>query len=492
MPGLLRAHPDLVVLIAGMNPPTYYSHPNIRFLGPVVDLAGWIQAADVCLCPVPSGGGTRMKILEYFAAGKPTVSYSKGAEGIQAPANAHVIEDDPKRFVQAVVELLGSTEARDTMGQAARKFVAWYDWGPIQQALIDLYTSGAGQGQDYNAWIREQQGLGRTPMQPVALPDTRTRIERHLPPREPSKPRTLLLLINRGCNLTCSFCDLWDRPQNMPLNQVLQLLDQALKIGTKTLVITGGEPFMHPDLFTVVRAAKELGLSVNITTNGTLIEKKWDQLLDSGVDSLSVSLDGLAETHERLRGQPGCFKRSMKGIQKLRADSDIGLSIYFTANRENVHELVPVYELAQELGAGFDFWPVNDAPDLALSEPEHQAAWKQAVATLAAREQRIAERQHFDAESLNYHAGQVDTVRCLGLVDQYGVTFEGELLPCCVWGGEGLSVGNVFETPLTELWESPEVQAAREGLYHQGCDAGCFNHSLYEFTRSTGESFLVE
>ena len=66
------------------------------------------------------------------------------------------------------------------------------------------------------------------------------------------------------------------------------------------------------------------------------------------------------------------------------------------------------------------------------------------------------------------------------------------LLPCCVWGGEGLSVGNVFETPLTELWESPEVQAAREGLYHQGCDAGCFNHSLYEFTRSTGESFLVE
>ena len=492
LPGLLRAHPDLVVLIAGMNPPTYYSHPNIRFLGPVVDLAGWIQAADVCLCPVPSGGGTRMKILEYFAAGKPTVSYSKGAEGIQAPAHVHVIEDDPKRFVQAVVELLGSREKRATMGQAAREFVAWYDWGPIQQALIDLYTSGAGQGQDYNAWIREQQGLGRTPMQPVALPDTRALIERHLPPREPSKPRTLLLLINRGCNLTCSFCDLWDRPQNMPLNQVLQLLDQALKIGTKTLVITGGEPFMHPDLFTVVRAAKGLGLSVNITTNGTLIEKKWDQLVDSGVDSLSVSLDGLAETHERLRGQAGCFKRSMKGIQKLRADSEIGLSIYFTANRENVHELVQVYELAQELGAGFDFWPVNDAPDLALSEPQHQAAWKQAVATLAAREQRIAERQHFDAESLNYHAGDVDTVRCLGLIDQYGVTFEGELLPCCVWGGEGLRVGNVFETPLSELWESPEVQAAREGLYHQGCDAGCFNHSLYEFTRSTGESFLVE
>lgn len=493
LPRLLRVRPDVVVCIAGMSPPTYYAHPNIRFLGPVEDLAGWIQSADVCLCPVPSGGGTRMKILEYFAAGKPTVSFTKGAEGIQAPDSVIARHDDPDAFTQAVLELLDDGKTRRAMGQAARAFVAWYDWGPIQQACLDLYAEGAGRGQDYNAWIRAQRDLGRAPQPPVRFERDVDPVEVHLPPREPSKPLTLLLLINRGCNLRCSFCDLWDNPENMPLSRVLTLLEQAAGIGTKTLVITGGEPFIHPDLFTVVKRARALGMAVNITTNGTLIEKRWEELRASGVNSLSVSLDGLSETHDRLRGQAGAFKRSMKGIRALREGApEIALSVYFTANRENIGELVPVYELACELGAGFDFWPVNDAPDLALSSPEDHAAWEAAVAHLAAREERMAERRHFDQQSLRYHAGELSRVRCLGLVDQYGVTYTGELLPCCVWGAEGIAVGNVFERPLGELWRDPQVQAAREGLYTEGCGAGCFNHSLYEFTRSTGESFVVE
>ena len=54
------------------------------------------------------------------------------------------------------------------------------------------------------------------------------------------------------------------------------------------------------------------------------------------------------------------------------------------------------------------------------------------------------------------------------------------------------SVGNVFETPLTELWTHPEVQRYREGLFHEGCSVGCFNHSLYELEQSTGRSFSPE
>ena len=96
-----------------------------------------------------------------------------------------------------------------------------------------------------------------------------------------------------------------------------------------------------------------------------------------------------------------------------------------------------------------------------------------------------------DETALEYHDGDLGAVRCLGLIDQYGVTYDGRFLPCCVWGGEGLTVGNVFETPLTELWTRPDVQQHREKLFHNGCSVGCFNHSLYEFTTSTGESFRV-
>jgi MoaA/NifB/PqqE/SkfB family radical SAM enzyme/glycosyltransferase involved in cell wall biosynthesis len=492
MPRLVERVPGVHAVIAGLSPPTYYAHPAITFTGPVAELPPWIHAADLTLCPVPSGGGTRMKILEYFAAGKACVAFSKGAEGIRAQDGVEIsLQDDPQGFADEVVRLLQDGAARDQMGHAARELVDWYDWTTVARRNLELYQ-GQGQGADYNADVRARRARGERPEPAQAVPVEAGGIDAHLPLREPSKPRTLLLLVNRGCNLRCTFCDLWDRPQNMPLDRILALLDEAQAIDTKTLVLTGGEPFMHPDLFTVVRHAKDRGMAVNITTNGTLIQKRWDELVASGVDSLSVSLDGLKDTHEALRGQTGCFTRTMKGVRTLRADSGIGLSVYFVVTNKNVDELVPVYELSQELGANFDFWPVNDAPDLYLTTPAHRAAYRDAVAHIAAREPAMATRQLFDAEGLAYHQGQVDTVRCLGLIDQYGVTYEGDLLPCCVWEGEQLKVGNVFETPLRELWVRPDVQAFRERMHSDGCAAGCFNHSLYEFTRSTGQSFRVD
>ena len=83
--------------------------------------------------------------------------------------------------------------------------------------------------------------------------------------------------------------------------RLIPLLDEAVSIGTRTLVITGGEPFIHPDLFEAVAAAKARGLAVNITTNGTLIDKRWEELIASGVDSLSFSIDGMGASHDTLR-----------------------------------------------------------------------------------------------------------------------------------------------------------------------------------------------
>ena len=91
----------------------------------------------------------------------------------------------------------------------------------------------------------------------------------------------------------------------------------------------------------------------------------------------------------------------------------------------------------------------------------------------------------------DYHGGANPPVRCLGLVDQFGVKYSGEFLPCCVWEGEGLTLGNVFDTPLRTLWNAPEVQSFQASMFHQGCTAGCYNHSLYEFQQSTGLDFRM-
>ena len=492
LPRLLKVHPNVRILVAGMNPPNYYRHPAIVYPGAVRDLAGHIAAADVALCPVFSGGGTRLKLLEYFAGARACVSTTKGAEGICYESGKDiVIADEADAFADAVIDLLAKPRKRARIGKAAQRFAAHYDWTPIARCYLDLFEEKE-RGGDYNALVSQRRARGEKAMASLTLPEEeKPAIEAHLPPRDPSKDRTLLLLINRGCNLRCQFCDLWDRPDEMPYEKAVALLDEAVKIGTKTLVITGGEPFMYKRIFDLVGEAKARGMGVNITTNGTLIEKRWEALSQSGVDSLSISIDGLAKTHDRIRGQKGGHKRTMKGLQRVRSDSEIGISIYFVVTNENVDELTAVYDQSRSLGVGFDFWPVNDAEDLYLRTAKEKKSYRDAIQYIAETNPDVDARTHFYGLGLDYHKAGLKAVRCLGLIDQYGVTYEGDLLPCCVWGADGLKVGNVFETPLSKLWVSKEVQDLREGMYSDGCKEGCFNHSLYEFTRSTGESFRV-
>lgn len=478
LPRLLPRWPNLRVLIAGQSPPLYYAHPAVIFTGSVPDLARHVSAADLCICPIEAGGGTRMKLLEYMAAGKPTVSTTKGAEGI-AYTDQLAIADGWDRFADACDHLLRDRRAAADLGARAYAFAARYDWSAVGEAYLSVYH-GEGRGEDWNSRLRAGPAVD-------ALPP----VDAHIPPRKPSKPLTLLLLLNRGCNLRCSFCDLWEGHVHMPMERMLPLLDDAVEIGVRTLVLTGGEPFLHPDLFTAVAEARRRGLAVNITTNGTRIDKRWDELVQSGVSSLSFSLDGLEETHDRLRGQAGAWRKTVAGLRRVAARGDIATSVYFTVTRENVGELTAIWRLALAEGARFDFWPVNDAPDLTLQSEADKAIFRAAVAEIGAHDAEVAARAAYYDDGLAYHAGQRDRVRCLGFVDQLGVTYDGRLLPCCVWGGEKLTVGNVFETPLSALWRSPEVQGFRESMFHEGCGAGCFNHSLYEFTQSTGLPFRV-
>ncbi len=460
--------PGATLLIAGLSPQRELESERVRFTGPVDDLPAHIEAADLCLCPLFAGGGTRMKLLEYFAAGKAVVSTGVGAEGLSVTDDAEIVLAERPQFAAAVNALLNDPARRARLGRAARDYARARDWSVVTA--------------DYRR-VHRGERVEFTP---------RPSIERHLPPREPSKPLTLLLLVNRGCNLRCVFCDLWDRPDQMPVPRALQLLDEAVAIGTRTLVLTGGEPLLHPGLPTIIAAAKARGIAVNVTTNGTLVERHFDALVVAQVDSLSFSLDGLAETHDRLRGQRGAYDRTWRALLKVRQDGRVGTQVYFVVTNQNVRELVAVWEQVRRIGAGFDFWPVNDAPDLYITSEADRAAWTAAVEHIGRTDEDVAKRAHYYAEALRYHAGERVPMRCLGLVDQYGVTYDGALLPCCVWGGDGLRVGNVFERPLTDLWYSPEVQAHREGLFGAGCTAGCYNHSLYEFGVSTGRSHRVD
>ena len=132
-----------------MSPRATTTTSAITFSGPVDDLAEHIAAADVCLCPIFAGGGTRMKLLEYMAAAQAIVSSTKGAEGI-----AYVDGRDLASPMRRGLRPGGPrpprrpAEAR-RLGQRARAFASRYDWRHIADAYLQTYR-GEGRGEDWN------------------------------------------------------------------------------------------------------------------------------------------------------------------------------------------------------------------------------------------------------------------------------------------------------------------------------------------------------
>jgi MoaA/NifB/PqqE/SkfB family radical SAM enzyme len=270
-----------------------------------------------------------------------------------------------------------------------------------------------------------------------------------------------------------------------------RIVRRAPMAGVKTLVITGGEPFVHPRIWDVIELARNLDLGVNITTNGMLLRKDLDRLRRSRVSSLSISLDGLGATHDRLRGAPGACEEVLETLTVLQRETEIPLSVYFVVTRENVRELVPVHEFCLDRGLGFDFWPVNGYPHLYLDDAESGAAYVEAIERIAAQRPEVKARLAYYRYGLEYHRGRRDHLRCLGLIEQFGVNHEGKLVPCCVWDQKGLQVGSAVDEPLDALLFSRRAQDLRERIHREGCVDQCFNHSLYEFQAATALPFVV-
>ena len=121
-------------VITGLNPPRYYEHSRITFTGVVEDLAGHLNMADVFLCPLFDGGGTRLKLLEYLAVGKPILTTRKGAEGIPDMDQFTYVETAEQMFValKEAVKLADPLPER----QALAKRLSWTNVG---QCYLDVY-----------------------------------------------------------------------------------------------------------------------------------------------------------------------------------------------------------------------------------------------------------------------------------------------------------------------------------------------------------------
>ena len=171
------------------------------------------------------------------------------------------------------------------------------------------------------------------------------------PKRNPPGPVVIWNLVRR-CNLTCRHCYSIsadkDFPNELNTGQVFEVMDDLKQFRVPVLILSGGEPLLRPDIFDIARRAKEMGFYTALSTNGTLIdEKNIDAITDIGFDYLGISIDGIAETHDRFRRMEGAFEASMQGLRLCR-DRDIKVGLRFTMTQDNADELPQLLDLMEQ------------------------------------------------------------------------------------------------------------------------------------------------
>ena len=139
--GLKARYPDLKWYIVGKNPPPEIldlASDHITVTGRVPDPLPYLHKASISVCPILTGSGTRLKVLEAMSSGNPVVSTTAGAAGIKAKHGIHLyLADNPETFAQAVSLLLDDGSAHEAIRQRAREFVEMnYDWDMIGRKAV--------------------------------------------------------------------------------------------------------------------------------------------------------------------------------------------------------------------------------------------------------------------------------------------------------------------------------------------------------------------
>lgn len=166
----------------------------------------------------------------------------------------------------------------------------------------------------------------------------------------------LFVELTDRCNLNCLHCGSrceQSRGTFLDTGLLLRTLDEvAQDFAPRSVMIclTGGEPLLHPGFDSIVNRINALGFPWGMTSNGTLIDaNRAARLREQRLTSLTLSLDGLRESHEALRQVPGSFDRTVNAVRHLHA---VGIPVQITTviHRGNFGELDAVYAFLCELG----------------------------------------------------------------------------------------------------------------------------------------------
>jgi len=289
-------------------------------------------------------------------------------------------------------------------------------------------------------------------------------------------PTDAIIAVTYRCDARCEMCNIWQlKPQEFLSAEHYAQMPSSLR----DINISGGEAFMRSDIIDIVRVIHQKcpEARIVISTNGfrtAAILKAMDSLRTEipGI-GIGVSLDGIGEVHDRIRGIPNAFEKAMNTLRGLREREYTNVRIGFTAMTDNVGEMRKVYDLSRELGVEFTTAVAQNSEiyfSTRVNQSVEQGGLYDSLGYVMRRELMSYHpkrwlRAYFENGTLMFNRDGRRMLKCRAAHEFFYLAPEGVVYPCLTVPSP---MGNLRETSFDALWESQTAEAVRRDI--DGCE----------------------
>ena len=298
------------------------------------------------------------------------------------------------------------------------------------------------------------------------------------------------------CNLACrqcgSDCKQISAIKDMPKEDFGRVLDSvaAATDSHKVMInITGGEPLCRPDLEACGRMIYEKEFPWGMVTNGlALTPQRYEKLLRSGLRAMTISLDGIGETHDWMRSHKGSFEKASAAIKMVIESGEIAFDVVTCVNKRSYAQLADIKEFLISLGLKewrlFTVFPVGRAaqdPELQLFNEEFRGLMEFIKATR--KEGRIMAEYGCEGFLGNYE-GEVRShfYTCQAGITVGSVLADGSISACPSIRSD-FHQGNIYQDDFMEVWNNRFLPFRDRSWMHKDQCASC---KVWKYCKGNG------
>ena len=284
------------------------------------------------------------------------------------------------------------------------------------------------------------------------------------------------VIVTYRCNARCTMCNRYKAPSKPEEEISIETIKKLPQMYFTN--ITGGEPFIRSDLKDIVRELYKKSDRIVISTNGFFTDRIIDLCKEFPNVGIRISIEGLEDTSNAIRGLENGFNRGYTTLKKLVEMNHPDVGFGMTVQDANAKDLVPLYELSNEMNMEFataslhnSFYFV-EAKNIIKDRPMVAQNFENLInELLKSNSPKKWFRAYFNHGLINYIYGQKRLLPCDMAFDTFFIDPYGDVMPC---NGtkEKEVMGNLNEQSWDELWASEQADKVRAKV--RGCNRNCW------------------